>query len=86
MKRIIALIYFFSLSFACISQSEFDKALTAISADLSQKLQTLNKKKIVVLYITDIDKQMTNAGKYMADIISVNLVNNPGVRLLAESK
>lgn len=79
MKKIITLIYFLAVSFTCSSQSDFDKALTSISADISTKLQTLNKKRVVVLYITDIEKQMTNAGKYMADVVSVNLVNNPGV-------
>lgn len=64
----------------CYSQtpSAFDKALDEISTDLAAKLKALDKLKIVVLYITDIDKQMTSAGKYLADVISVNIVNNPG--------
>jgi len=66
------------VSFTCISQSAFDKGLSDISSDISDKLKVLDKKKVVVLYITEIDKQMTSAGKYMADVISVNLVNNPG--------
>ncbi len=78
MKKIIPLVYFLLLSFACISQTEFDKALSAISNDLAGKLKVLNKKRVVVLYITDMNKSMTTAGKYMADNVSYNFVNNLG--------
>lgn len=66
----------FSLSLA--AQGTFDKALGEISADLSAKLSQKDKKKVVVLYVTDINKTQTMAGKYMGDQISVSIVNNPG--------
>lgn len=79
MKKILLLVcfsfIFFSSSF---SQSTFDKSLNEVSADIAGKLYQKNKKKIVVLYMTDINKAQTVAGKYMADIISVNIVNDQG--------
>jgi hypothetical protein len=74
------------LLFACFSlifcsaypQNTFDKSLNEVSADIAGKLSLKNKKKIVVLYITDINKAQTVAGKYIADVISVNIVNDPG--------
>jgi len=79
MKKILLLIcfsfIFFSSSF---SQSTFDKSLNEVSADIAGKLSQKNKKKIVVLYVTDINKAQTVAGKYMADVISVNIVNDQG--------
>lgn len=70
------LLALFSLSLA--AQGTFDKALGEISADLSAKLSQKDKKKVVVLYVTDINKTQTAAGKYMGDQISVSIVNNPG--------
>jgi hypothetical protein len=79
MKKLLSVFYFSTIFLVCFSQtSKFDMALSAISSDLSDKLKVLNKKKVVVLYITDINKEMTSVGKYLADIISINLVNNPG--------
>jgi hypothetical protein len=79
MKKILLLVcfsfIFFSSSF---SQITFDKSLNEVSADIAGKLSEKNKKKIVVLYVTDINKAQTTAGKYMADVISVNIVNDQG--------
>jgi TolB-like protein len=78
MKKVLSFFYVSMIMFTSFSQSsKFDIALNAISTDLAEKLSGLNKKNVVVLYITDIDKQMTSAGKYLADVISVNLVNTP---------
>jgi len=52
--------------------------LNEISIDIAGKLSQKGKKKIVVLYVTDINKSQTVAGKYMADVISVNIVNDQG--------
>ena len=78
MKKLLCfLIVFgcFSISFA---QSAFDTAIEDTSNDISTKLITKGKNKIVVLYVTDANKKQTITGKYIADIISVNIVNNPG--------
>ncbi len=73
------LIFCFSiLSGITQAQSTFDKSLNEISADIADKLSQKNKKKIVVLYVTDINKAQTVAGKYIADVLSVNIVNNQG--------
>lgn len=60
-----------------LSQSALDIALNEISSDLVSKLVKKEKRKVVVLYITDINKSTTTGGKYMADFISVNIVNHP---------
>lgn len=80
MKNKITLIYFLLTTTVCFSQtpSAFDKALSDISSDLAKKLNAKSKKQIVVLYVTDINKSTTVAGKYLADIISTNLVNDSG--------
>ncbi len=78
MKIIILALSFLINSLQLISQGTFDIALTEISSDLANKLIEKDKKKIVVLYITDINKSTTVAGKYLADFISVNIVINPG--------
>lgn len=79
MKNKITLIYFLLTASVCFSQvqSAFDKALSDISSDLAEKLKVADKKKILVLYITDIDKQTLKAGKYLADVVAVNFVNSP---------
>lgn len=88
MKKIIQLLLLFSITFNCFSQSSFDKSLSLFSNDLATKLIQKNKKKIVVLFIkennraeinkTDNNKSNTVAGKYIADIISINLINDLG--------
>jgi len=78
MKNILILVLVFLSTFNCWSQSTFDKSLNEVSADIAGKLSQKNKKKIVVLYVTDINKAQTVAGKYMADVISVNIVNDQG--------
>ncbi len=59
------------------AQSQLDKALSEISNDLAIKLKAKEIHKIVVLYVMDNNKVNTNAGKYLADIVSINIVNNP---------
>ena len=60
------------------AQGAFDKSIAEFSTDLADKLSLKSKKKVVVLYITDINKATTVAGKYIADVISINIVNNAG--------
>jgi hypothetical protein len=76
MKNIIKLATFVLIFANTFAQNSFDKSVGDASLDLANKLLIKNKKKIVVLYITDINKAQTTAGKYIADVISVNIVNN----------
>ncbi len=78
MKITLVLVCFSIIFCSAFSQSTFDKSLNEVSADIAGKLSQKNKKKIVVLYVTDINKAQTSTGKYMADIISVNIVNDQG--------
>ncbi len=78
MKTSIHLIIILLIASVSFPQSAFDKSVSEASTDLSNKLILKNKKKIVVLYITDIGKTQTTAGKYIADVISDNIVNNAG--------
>jgi hypothetical protein len=78
MKKIVIIICLSFIVTAIFSQSTFDNSLNEVSADIAGKLSQKNKKKIVVLYITDINKAQTVAGKYIADVISVNIVNDQG--------
>jgi len=76
MKYIVSLIIFISISFPSFSQSKLDKSLSEISSDIASKLSKKEKKKVVVLYVNDVNKLTTNAGKYIADVISVDIVND----------
>lgn len=64
------------LSVMTYSQESFKKSLEAISTDLCSKMAEKGKKKVVVLFVTDINKAQTTAGKYMADVVSFYIVNN----------
>jgi TolB-like protein len=77
MKKLILLFFIFSSQIS-YSQTVFDKELNTISADLAEKLRVINKTKIVVLYVTDVYKKQTAIGKYIADGISVDIVNRAG--------
>ncbi len=61
-----------------LSQSAFDKSINEASADLAEKLIRKNKMKIAVVCVTEINKEETVVGKYIADEISVNIVNGTG--------
>ena len=78
MKKCNQLIILLLIASNTFAQSAIDKSVSEASTDLSNKLILKNKKKIVVLYITDIGKTQTTAGKYIADVISDNIVNNAG--------
>lgn len=80
MKQSLSFLFLFIFSLATFAQSQgaFDKSIAEFSADLADKLGQKGKKKVVVLYITDINKATTVAGKYIADVISINIVNNAG--------
>lgn len=78
MKKVIFVVTLFLFSVVSHSQdNSFNKALKSISSDIATKLHAKGKEKVVVLYITDINKQHTNTGAYLADIVSVNIVNDP---------
>ena len=64
------------MSLVTYSQESFKKSLEAISTDLCSKMTEKGKKKVVVLFVTDINKAQTTAGKYMADVVSFHIVNN----------
>lgn len=64
------------LSATTYSQESFKKSLEAISTDLCSKLADKGKKKVVVLFVTDINKAQTKTGKYIADVVSFYIVNN----------
>lgn len=66
----------FLFSVVTYSQESFKKSLEAISTDLCSKMTEKGKKKVVVLFVTDINKAQTTAGKYMADVVSFYIVNN----------
>lgn len=76
MKKNIICIFLILISLSSFAQSLFDKALGEITSDLAEKLNTKEKKQVVVLYITDINKSTTVAGKYLADVISSDIVND----------
>jgi|GEM_PF-4336088 len=78
MKKIILASVLAFISIQITAQTSLDKSLATITSDLSQKLKSVGKKNIAVLDVSDINKAITPAGKYMADIISINLVNTPG--------
>lgn len=75
-KHIISTWLFFSI-FTCFSQVTFVDGLSNICSDMAGKLKSNNKKNIAVLYITDSQKKITDAGKFIGDLIYFNLVNSP---------
>lgn len=77
MKKSAILFSLFFIPFFSFSQSNFETKLKEISDDIATKLSKRNIHKIVVLYVTDIDNNKTNTGKYIADLISYNIVNSP---------
>ncbi len=79
MKKIMLLVGFSFILFSSdFAQSTFDESLNEVSIEIAGKLSQKNIKRIVVLYVTDNNKAQTDAGKYIADVISVNLVNDQG--------
>jgi len=78
MKKALSIFLFFLLIIHAIGQTTFEESLNEISKDISAKLLNKNLRKVVVLYVTDLNKTQTTAGKYIADIVSVNIVNDPG--------
>jgi len=76
MKKTVIILFVLFSGFNCFSQSAFDKTLKSISNDLAGKLKLQGRKKLVVLFITDINRTNTTAGKYLADNISYNFVND----------
>lgn len=58
-----------------------DAMLSDATKVLTSKLEENNKKRVVVLYVTDINKNQTVAGKYLADEISSAIVNQKGFQV-----
>lgn len=77
MKKLSLAIVFLFILFSAFSQTAFKKSLSEISLDMATKLSVKNKKKVVVLFVTDLNKSITTAGKFIADFVSVEIVNNP---------
>jgi TolB-like protein len=76
MKYLLLLLLTTISTESIIAQNAFKKSLNEVSLDIAQKLVIKNKKKIAVLYITDANKAPTTIGKYMADVISNDIVNH----------
>lgn len=81
MKKLIYTLTLMSVAFTCLAQNSFDRTIKEISLDLAGKLKLLERKKAVVLFVTDINKTVTTAGTYIADNISYNLVNDPSLKI-----
>lgn len=82
MKKIT--IYFISLfvTYTCLSQTSLlDKALMNASNDIANKLKQQNKKKLVVLFITDANKTTTIPGNYFANSVSSNISNDHDLKV-----
>lgn len=76
MKKVSILALFWLITFSAFTQTVFDNALKEASTDIAEKLENKNKNRVVVLFVTDINKQPSTAGIYLANIISINIVNN----------
>ncbi|HWB64824.1 MAG TPA: CsgG/HfaB family protein [Chitinophagales bacterium] len=60
----------------CSSQTALENAINDLSVTVARKMQSVNKKRIAVINLTDINKTETIAGKYIADVISIDLLND----------
>lgn len=78
MKTILLVLSILLISADIFSQESFDKGIESVGNDLAAKLLQQNKTKVAILYIKDIEDVETLQGKYMADIVGVAFVNNPG--------
>jgi hypothetical protein len=78
MQKTFQIIFLLIITSFTYSQSKFDISVNEVTSDLAKKLLSKNKSKIVVLYITDLNKKQSTTGKYIADLISVDIVNNAG--------
>lgn len=76
MKKLSLFLLFFIYIQSIVGQGTFKTSLSEISKDICSKLVQKNKKKVVVLFITDLNKTQTSAGKYMADVVSYYVVND----------
>lgn len=76
MKQLVSITIIMCMALSLVAQSNLDKSLAEISDDIASKLSIKGAKKIVVLYVNDVNKSNTVAGKYIADVISVDIVNN----------
>lgn len=76
-RKLILISLMIMLAYVSHSQESFKKSLDIISSDLCSKMVDKGKKKIVVLFVTDINKAQTTIGKYIADVVSYNVVNHP---------
>ena len=85
MHRLFLSVALLLISFKGYTQSIFDKELSSLSLQIADKLKTLEKTRVVVLYITDVNKRQTIFGNYMADAISVNVINTPGLQVFERS-
>jgi hypothetical protein len=75
-QKFIFMISMLILSVTTYSQESFKKSLETTANDICSKMADKSKKKVVVLFVTDINKKQTNVGKYIADIVSFYVVNN----------
>ena len=76
MRILLSSLLLVIISINSLSQNVFDSNLNLASADIEEKLIQIGKKRIVVLYITDMNRDQTTIGKYIANILSVYFVNS----------
>jgi len=76
MRILLTSLLLITISINSLSQNIFDSNLNLASADLEEKLIQIGKKRVVVLYITDMNRDQTTIGKYIANIISFYFVNS----------
>ena len=78
MKKIVA--FYLSIIFSLLgpnvySQSEFDRKVSEITQQLVKRIEPTNKKRIAVISFMDLQGNVTELGKYIAEAFSVELVN-----------
>ena len=78
MRVLIHLSIIFLIALNVFAQNAFDKSVGEATTDLANKLIQLNKKTVVVLYVTDNQKEQSTAGNYIVDEVSYNIENPVG--------
>ena len=74
-KNVVALSAILLLTTPAISQTEFDKLVSQITQKLASKLVTTNNPRIAVVNFVDLQNNVTELGKYIAESFSVEFVN-----------
>jgi TolB-like protein len=75
MKKIFTSVVCVLLSVQLFAQTEFDKLVTDISQKLATKLDNSGNTRVAVASFVDLQGNVTELGKYIAEAFSVELVN-----------